>query len=394
VRLRDLAASAQLCRRALTVAETHGLTTWRIRLLFHLGVLDGVHEADPARLVEAFDTAVRAGAVLTSLVIQCELAIVHMSRADYAVAESYAARSEAVASRLRLTETRLIALALRVCIAGQRGDRVAVEELLAEFRQRGGEDIDHSAAVWGLGLSFCSMLEEDHDRAWQELGRAVAKENDRPPHYLSFNRGPYLLVGTLVGALGWAEQEELAASAHGQARWNHQFVLLARAVLQGREGHGDAAATTVDEFERLAEVYPMVHHLGLRLVAECAIVDGWGSPERWLGAAETYFHAAEVPRVTVRCRTLLREMGVRVQQRRQGSERIPSSLRRLGVTVREDEVLRLVARRLGNKEIARHLVLSPRTVEKHVASLLAKTGQPDRAALVSYALRVLHGSDG
>ncbi|NML81138.1 hypothetical protein HHL19_21345, partial [Streptomyces sp. R302] len=34
-----------------------------------------------------------------------------------------------------------------------------------------------------------------------------------------------------------------------------------------------------------------------------------------------------------------------------------------------------------NQEIARRLHISPRTVEKHLASLLAKTGRADRAAL-------------
>jgi DNA-binding NarL/FixJ family response regulator len=37
-------------------------------------------------------------------------------------------------------------------------------------------------------------------------------------------------------------------------------------------------------------------------------------------------------------------------------------------------VLRLAAQGLGNREIAERMFLSPRTVEKHVASLLAKTG--------------------
>jgi DNA-binding NarL/FixJ family response regulator len=44
------------------------------------------------------------------------------------------------------------------------------------------------------------------------------------------------------------------------------------------------------------------------------------------------------------------------------------------VTEREADVLRLVAQGLGNREIAERMFLSPRTVEKHVASLLSKTG--------------------
>ena len=44
------------------------------------------------------------------------------------------------------------------------------------------------------------------------------------------------------------------------------------------------------------------------------------------------------------------------------------------MTERETEVLRLAARGLGNREIADRMFLSPRTVEKHVERLLAKTG--------------------
>jgi DNA-binding NarL/FixJ family response regulator len=40
---------------------------------------------------------------------------------------------------------------------------------------------------------------------------------------------------------------------------------------------------------------------------------------------------------------------------------------------------------MGNIEIAERLFLSPRTVERHVASLRQRTGQPDRARLIAYA---------
>jgi DNA-binding CsgD family transcriptional regulator len=387
-RRHDLAVCRALCDRALAVAEEHGLTTWRIRMLFHLGVLDGIHDADSTRLVLAHDAAVAAGAVVTGLVIQCELAIVHLSRGEYDAAERFARKAEEAAGRLRLAETRLIALALRVCVAAHRGWRERAEQLHAQYRMLGGEDIDHAAAVWGFGLAFCSLLEEDRHQAWHDLSQAIAKEDDSPPHYLSFNRGPHLLLATLVGAAGRAEHDELASSAHGRARWNRQFVVLSRAVLEGREGHGAAATTAMAEFEALAAPYPLALHLGLRLVGERALADGWGRPREWLSAAETYFHSTEAVRVAAVCRTLLREIGAPVPQRRRGSDRIPSALRQLGVTVREHEVLHLVAERLGNKEIARRLFLSPRTVEKHVASLLVKTGQQNRAGLTRYAAQV------
>jgi DNA-binding NarL/FixJ family response regulator len=51
------------------------------------------------------------------------------------------------------------------------------------------------------------------------------------------------------------------------------------------------------------------------------------------------------------------------------------------VTVREYEILQLLTDRLSNREIAGRLHLSPRTVERHVANLITKTGERNRIAL-------------
>ncbi|HXZ71474.1 MAG TPA: LuxR C-terminal-related transcriptional regulator, partial [Streptosporangiaceae bacterium] len=56
-----------------------------------------------------------------------------------------------------------------------------------------------------------------------------------------------------------------------------------------------------------------------------------------------------------------------------------------GITAREADVLRLVAGGLANKQIAARLHLSPRTVEKHVESLLRKTGARSRTGLMAAA---------
>jgi DNA-binding CsgD family transcriptional regulator len=50
-----------------------------------------------------------------------------------------------------------------------------------------------------------------------------------------------------------------------------------------------------------------------------------------------------------------------------------------GLTRREVEVVRLVAMGHTNREIARELFLSPRTVEMHVGSILAKLDCRSRA---------------
>ncbi|GGN15958.1 hypothetical protein GCM10011609_65790 [Lentzea pudingi] len=71
---------------------------------------------------------------------------------------------------------------------------------------------------------------------------------------------------------------------------------------------------------------------------------------------------------------------------------MPAALRKAGVTVREYEVLRLVVERFGNAEIAERLFLSPRTVERHVASLKARTGRQSRADLITHARPLIGGS--
>jgi ATP/maltotriose-dependent transcriptional regulator MalT len=56
-----------------------------------------------------------------------------------------------------------------------------------------------------------------------------------------------------------------------------------------------------------------------------------------------------------------------------------------GLTARELEVLRLVSTGLTNKGIAAELVLSERTVERHLSNIFAKLGVSSRAAATSFA---------
>lgn len=57
-----------------------------------------------------------------------------------------------------------------------------------------------------------------------------------------------------------------------------------------------------------------------------------------------------------------------------------------GLSDREVEVLRLLARGLANKQIAQRLVISPRTAEHHVQHIYTKIGYSTRAAATMFAL--------
>jgi HD-GYP domain-containing protein (c-di-GMP phosphodiesterase class II) len=67
----------------------------------------------------------------------------------------------------------------------------------------------------------------------------------------------------------------------------------------------------------------------------------------------------------------------------------PRTARPAGLTEREVEVLRLIARGRSNRETAAALVISPRTVGSHVEHIYAKTGVTTRAGAALFAME--HG---
>ena len=62
---------------------------------------------------------------------------------------------------------------------------------------------------------------------------------------------------------------------------------------------------------------------------------------------------------------------------------------------REREVVRLIAKGRTNKEIAKRLSISVRTVERHRSSIMNKLGLQNRAELIAYAVQqgLMSGED-
>ncbi len=177
---------------------------------------------------------------------------------------------------------------------------------------------------------------------------------------------------------------------------------------------GDAAGVTVETAELLAvwdeldaadrgEVATWVRRLGIdppagqvaepwatQLVDPTAAVDRWdalGSPYQAALAAvdaateESLRDALERldalgARATARCvRRLLRDAGARSIP---VGARASTRANALGLTGREQDVLDRIAAGMGNAAIAVDLVISPKTVERHVSAILRKLGVADR----------------
>lgn len=384
-RHRDPQEATSFLERARTLAVRHGLPICEIHTLIRLGNDDALRVGDLTRLERARAQATQMGAVTAQYQAEASIALHTVLHGDLAAAASLTDQVLAATTRLKLLETTQYVLLTRAVLAGHRGDRHQMEAELAGFEQWGGDLTLHAPRAYGLAAAFCALLEEDLPRARADLARAVAaEEHGSSVYFLSGRHGLHVLLQALAGQAEWPDLEAVAVNPASTLRWDRQFTFFAHAVLHGRSGHHDRAARAMTDALAAGEPYETSRHLGLRLVSEAALTDGWGEPVSWLRIAEDHFHRTDVPAVAGACRALLRRAGATVRQRRDGAQGIPNELRSAGVTVREYEVLGLVVKRLGNREIANRLHLSPRTVERHVHSLMTKTGLPNRIALAEF----------
>jgi DNA-binding NarL/FixJ family response regulator len=217
-------------------------------------------------------------------------------------------------------------------LALDRGDAATALDAAARFLRRVGQE-DRFERVAGLDLMVrAAVASGDHASASEAAGEIAAIAAACPNASL---RAAALLAEGRVAA---AAEEAGAACA---------LLEDAGDLFQAAGARYDAALTRLE----LASV--------LRLLGR----DGSAAKEE------------------ARAGKALQELGARAPTVRAG-----------GLSARETEVLRLLARGLGNADIARELVLSPRTVERHVANVYLKIGASGRTArAVATAWAHAHG---
>jgi DNA-binding CsgD family transcriptional regulator len=383
-RQRDLDVAERFFAQEDAVASAHGLRLWQLRALHELGTIDQLRTESTDRLEQARELAVAQGALALTATLDLQIAagLNKQFRPDEALDAAW--RCEQASRRFHLA-TLPMALIFQATAHAIRGEREAMEARIAEATALAPDDPDVTGCAWGHCRATFSLLTEDLEQAHAQMTTGAGLVLSSPATMAP----PFLGLWPLLGALLDLDAEAAAARVRAAHGTRHLVVgsLLgyAGAVLAGRAGKREEAEAAFDAADtQMGPLVAWYKHYARRVAAQAALADGWGDPVCWLRETVGYFADRGDDRVAAACRNLLRRAGAPVPRRQADSAGLPGRLRALGVTEREADVLRLAAQGLANKEIAAAMFLSPRTVEKHVASLLAKTGMR-RSQLAVYA---------
>jgi DNA-binding CsgD family transcriptional regulator len=366
-------------RRAAQVAAEFGLAPWRVEALFVLGSAE-VSAGDPVAptLAAAVELGERTGALVQ--VVQAgilgteQMLTIEGPRAAVATAGRAAER----AGRLRLTALQAMAELLAASAAALDGDAATATALVEAAVSRPHAPVEAQAARLTVpGLSRLTGHDLVAANAAVDAGMSPLLRHGSAAPTAYF--GLWVLLRTVVGDRDAAAREELRGHPTVRSGPNGAALAYADAVAAGRAGDREAAASRFTAADAALAQLPWWNRLLRLLALETAVADGWGDPVPALRADLAAHEAAGDEARARLCRDLLRAAGA--PTRRRGGPPVPAELRRRGVTGREAEVLVLVAAGLSNAEVAKRLYLSPRTVETHVANLLAKTGAASRTEL-------------
>jgi DNA-binding CsgD family transcriptional regulator len=145
----------------------------------------------------------------------------------------------------------------------------------------------------------------------------------------------------------------------------------------------DGAARELDQARALFVEFAMPYEAArsrLALARSIRGADKEAAAQEAKGALATFEELGALPDADAAA-ALLREWGIRAVRRG------PNALG--GLTARELEILALLAEGLSNRDIARRLFITPKTVEHHVGHLLTKLDLKRRGEAAAFAVRHL-----
>jgi DNA-binding CsgD family transcriptional regulator/tetratricopeptide (TPR) repeat protein len=245
------------------------------------------------------------------------------------------------------------------------------------------------------------------------LGRLRARRGDPDPWAflddaleLALPQNDLLVVCPLWAAraeAAWLEHDNLKAAAeagaglavvfqHPSAWWRGELAFWswkATGVNQRLEGCAEPYALHMEG--RVADAAAAWRAMGCRYQEAMALADSDDEAEQ--REALVLFHSLGARPAAAWTASRLRARGARGIPR---GPRPPTRANPSGLTPRELEVLTLLAEGLRNAEIAARLVVSPKTVDHYVSSVLAKLGVPNRQEAARHAagLGLQHGGSG
>ncbi|TDD79000.1 ATP-binding protein [Actinomadura rubrisoli] len=376
----DFAAARVHYAAAARRAAEHGLLPLRVRALSGLAFIE-CDDDDPGSpaLTEARELALELGQL-------AEVVAVDLFRAEQRVIVTgpravlpLARETADLAARLGLTGAQAVAELFVAYGLAHSGDHTAMETVLDAARSRPHVPLEITAlapAVRGL----CRIMARDLAGADRLLTTAVTALRGQHQTVPVAEWGLWALLRTVLGEDGGTALATLRYSSAALRRVNRGALHYADAVAAGRAGRPEEAVRQFAAGDQALVHRGWWRRLCRLLALESAVADGWGDPVRELRADLTAFEDAADEALARTARDLLRRAGAPTRRSR-GQTRVPPGLRAAGVTGREMDVLLLVAEGLTNRQIAERLFLSPRTIDTHVANLLAKTGASRRAEL-------------
>jgi DNA-binding NarL/FixJ family response regulator len=337
-----LTTAVGLCRTQGVDALEHTCLACVAYVLRELGDWGGSEEL-------CRDVQRRAGGA--DLVADGVLGAIHAFRGDTSAARRLLLRGLNAASRLDVVSMQVDCAAALAWVEHHEGARDAAAERCRFVLARWERSEDHHYAVWGLRWAACFFATHGALRDARACADALS--------VISASSGYPDALAALAHALAeiaLAEGDALAAAEQLTRALELQAALdipFERAQIQLRAGVALAASGQRDlALERLGDAYRTARRLGSSPLATEA--------------------AAEVAK-----------LGESVEQRL--GRRAAADHESAGLSRRELEVMRLVAVGRTNREIARELFLSPRTVDMHVRNILAKLGCRTRTEATSKA---------
>jgi DNA-binding CsgD family transcriptional regulator len=285
-----------------------------------------------------------------------------------------------------------------------RGDTATARRMFDEAWEISGAatlDVAQPFAVHGVLPAHVARVTYlvavgEHARAF-ELGRTAVDIADRTGNIAW---AVYRLLPTLAdAALALGEEsavEEVRRRLVHDASWlahpiGQAWVGVIDAEAAGRRGLFEDAIPLLQHAVATLEGVPFPHDaalIRLRLAKALHRSGQDGEAAREARAALETFESLKAKPSADHAREMLRTFGARVPVARNGGNAFE------GLTQRELDIVRLVARRLSNKEIGARLGISDRTVGTHLANIFGKTAIRDRTLLGDAAReRGLHRID-